>query len=137
MCHLSRVMCHMTCVTFSIFFPDKVVELVCKGSVINGAYLVQFTLILQNLCFLEPQNICSIDQTLASQILSQYNIQLKLILLFCSSLKVNLWQYMTQFGKWKQVLNSCVFYHFYNQNKKYIYSFCLETKQLKLYNLKS
>ena len=67
MCHMSRVMCHVSCVmchvsrvtchmskkklyfNFLIFFLllflkklDKVVELVGGGSVINGAYPVQF-----------------------------------------------------------------------------------------------
>ena len=56
-CHLSPVMCHVSCVTFhmsnyffylkkKMFFclkkMDKVVELVSGGSIINGAYPVQF-----------------------------------------------------------------------------------------------
>ena len=43
-CHVSGIMCQVSCVRchMSIFFPDKVVELVSLGSVINGAYLVQF-----------------------------------------------------------------------------------------------
>ena len=67
-CHMSQVMCHMSCVTchvshvtchmshviyymshvfFSLFFLlflDKMVGLVGGGSVINGAYPVQFSL---------------------------------------------------------------------------------------------
>ena len=57
MCHVSRVMCHVSCVTchvlrvtchvsiFLIFFLDKVVNLIGGGSVINGAYPVQFTIL--------------------------------------------------------------------------------------------
>ena len=38
-CHMSRVMCHFLFFIFFylIFFPDKVVELIGGGSVINGA----------------------------------------------------------------------------------------------------
>ena len=45
MCHVSRVTCHVshvTCNFFSFFFSDKVVKLIGGGSVINGAYPVQF-----------------------------------------------------------------------------------------------
>ena len=38
-CYMSDVMCHVSDVG-SIFFKDKVVELVGGGSVINGAYPV-------------------------------------------------------------------------------------------------
>ena len=52
-CHVSHVTCHVSHVTsffylfififlISFFFPDKVVKLSGGGSVINGAYLVQF-----------------------------------------------------------------------------------------------
>ena len=50
MCHMSCVTCHMSCVTCQVshvkknnFFFDNVVELVNGGSVINGAYPVQFS----------------------------------------------------------------------------------------------
>ena len=44
-CHLSLVRCHMsgvTCHNFFLFFFNKVVEFVCVGSVIDGAYPVLF-----------------------------------------------------------------------------------------------
>ena len=51
-CHVSRVTCHMSHVTchliflkfnfILIFFLDKVVKLIVGGSIINGAYPVQF-----------------------------------------------------------------------------------------------
>ena len=43
-CHVSPVTCHLshvTCFLLFVFF-DKIVELVSGGSVINGAYPVQF-----------------------------------------------------------------------------------------------
>ena len=42
MCHVSHVTCHMSCVMCH-FFPVKVVKLIGGGSVINGAYFVQFS----------------------------------------------------------------------------------------------
>ena len=47
-CHVSRVTCHMSRVTCHLFifllffFLDKVVKLIGGGSVMNGAYPVQF-----------------------------------------------------------------------------------------------
>ena len=45
-CHMSHVMCHMSqfflFFFYNIFFLDKMVKLICGGSVINGAYPVQF-----------------------------------------------------------------------------------------------
>ena len=41
-CHVSHVACHMSHVTCHIFF-DKVVNHIGGGSVINGAYPVQFS----------------------------------------------------------------------------------------------
>ena len=65
MCHVSRFTCHMSCVMCHLshvtFFPFffwslkifyKVVELVGGGSVINGAYPVQFLKIQRNFNFL-------------------------------------------------------------------------------------
>ena len=44
-CHVSHVMCHVsrvTCHNLFFFFSDKVLKLIGGGSVINGAYPVQF-----------------------------------------------------------------------------------------------
>ena len=48
MCQMSHDTCHMSSVTF---FLDKVVELICWGSVINKAYPVYFS-------FIENHYIC-------------------------------------------------------------------------------
>ena len=49
-CHMSYVTCHMSCVACIFFFLDIVVKLIGGGSVINGAYLVQFFPCSKHIC---------------------------------------------------------------------------------------
>ena len=49
-CHVSHVTCHMSRVTSQLFSSDKVLKVVCGGSVINKATLTSVFVVPVHMC---------------------------------------------------------------------------------------